>query len=220
MKITHQVTTLVPGIKRMGESQGFSAGRFVIRRCDTELERICCPYCEMSCMGHLWGGTERELSASLCVVLPWGLSLEVQYVLCQQWVLYVWESGYASERVQPDPWPPRLSLSLRSWEIQGLLASPPHAPHKVTFRGTLFPPNPKHTTLFFPGRRPGKVGVHMRWILLSAHGTGDPTCEGTTQFIQPGPRPGNTLASVTPDQPAFIVCACYTHFTRPLTNSY
>lgn len=58
--------TLVPVIKQMGESQGFSAGRFVIRRCDIEPERICCPHCEMPCMGHLCGGTEGELSASLC----------------------------------------------------------------------------------------------------------------------------------------------------------
>lgn len=125
----------------------------------------------MPCIGHLCGGTEGELSASLCPRCARGLSLEVQYVLCQQWVLYVWESGYALERVRPDPWSPRLSCSLRSWEIQGLLASPPHAPHKVTFRGTLFPPNPKHTTLFFPGRRPGKVGVHMRgcMVLVTPH---------------------------------------------------
>lgn len=147
-----------------------------------------------------------------CVcVLPRGLSLEVQYMCCVSSGFCMFERvGMGRRECGLTPDPPRLSLSLRSREIQGLLASPPHAPHKVTFRGTLFPPNPKHTTLFFPGRRPGKVGVHMRGILLSADGTGDPTCEGTTQFIQPGPRPGNTLASVT-HRPTSYHRMCWSH---------
>lgn len=191
----------------MGASQGFSAGRFVIQRCDTKLERICCPHCDMPIMGN----QRRAECLTVCVCCPegsvWRYSIcvvsAVGFVCLREW-------AWVGESMVWPLTPPRLSLSLRSREIQGLLASPPHAPHKVTFRGTLFPPNPKHTTLFFPGRRPGKVGVHMRGILLSADGTGDPTCEGTTQFIQPGPRPGNTLASVT-HRPTSYHRMCWSH---------
>ncbi len=134
----------------------------------------------MPCMGHVRWNRGRAECLSVYTLVPRAQSggtvcvvSAVGFVCLREWVC-VGESA---------AWPltPRLSRSLRSWEIQGLLASPPHAPHKVTFRGTLFPPNPKHTTLFFPGRRPGKVGVHMRGLLLSAHGAGDPTCE-----TQPG----------------------------------
>lgn len=172
-----------------------------------------------------WAAKQKDSVVEMWVWWHWELKVlgyegVVQRILCRR--VCELESVDMSG---PDPMIPLfLSCCLRSWmfllrqrQEQSCQDSPPHAFRKVTFRETLFPPNPKHTALFFPGSGP------EMWVF-----TWEGSCtlpEATVTLLGQGVQPttGETLCllSNNDDECTFGFKNTHTHTqSTPLSNTH
>lgn len=97
---------------------------------------------------------------------------------------------------------------LRQRQEQSCQDSPPHAFRKVTFRETLFPPNPKHTALFFPGAGPEK------WVFTWEGSRTLPeatvTLLGRGYSLPPGKNSGSCQTMTSPRSDSETHTHCHT----------
>lgn len=219
MKVTHQVTTLVPVIKRMGESQGFSAGRFVIRRWYRARKDL---------LFILWNplyGTfvrwnrGRAECLALCPCCPEG-SVWRYSMCCVSSGFCIFERvGMRRRECSLTPDPPDYPLASGVEKYRAFLPVLPTPLTKSHSEGHFSHHIPNTQLYSFLAEDQEKWVFTwegfclLLMVLVTPHVRVQPSSSS-----QAHGQGTHWLLSHT-DQPAFIECAGYTHFTKRLTNS-